>query len=99
MRNSWQDGRWLFEEIGLSFHGGTTGNFRGFVDVEDGEIGTIWLILNDAEEAYDIAPGSYLHKSLIPQIEAALPGMIDWQAGGKANLTAHSRATRALVSP
>lgn len=94
MRNSWTDGRWAFEEVGLSFHGGTVGNFTGFVDVEDGEIGTVWLVLNEADEAHAIAPGSYLHTNLLPQIIRDLPGLIDWQSGGRANLTAHSRAER-----
>jgi hypothetical protein len=103
MRNSYQDGKWLFEEIGLTFHSGTVGNFTGWVDVEDGEIATIWLLTDEPDGGHgrvSIATGSYLHKHILPQIAAALPGMIEWQAGAKKNLTATSRAqTRALVTP
>ena len=104
MCNSWQDGRWLFEEVGLSIFDGTSGSFSGAVDVEDGEIVTIWLdVSRDSDPdpvMCAIAPGSFLHTHILQQIIRDLPAMIDWQSGGKANLTAHSRAqTRALVSP
>jgi hypothetical protein len=104
MRNSYQDGRWLFEEIGISIHGGVTGNFSGAVDVEDGEISTVWLEVSrdsDPEPVLcAIAPGSFLHTTILPQISRDLPAMIDWQSGGRANLTAASRAqSRALVTP
>lgn len=102
MRNSYTDGRWFFEEIGLSIHGGVAGSFTGCVDVEDGELSTIWLEVSRPEESESvmcaIAPGSFLHSTILPQITRDLPAMIDWQSGGRANLTAASRATRALVS-
>lgn len=94
-----KDGRWKFEEVGIAFHAGTTGNFIGFVDVEDGEVATIWLITNETGDAHPIAQGSYLYRNLLPQIIRDLPAMIDWQSGGRANLTAHSRAeTREATS-
>lgn len=98
MRNSFTDGRWLFEEVGLSIHGGTAGNFSGAVDIEDGEISTVWLEVSRPDDAEPvmcaIAPGSFLHTTILPQIIRDLPGLIDWQSGGRANLTAHSRAER-----
>lgn len=91
MRNSYSDGRWAFEEIGLPFNGGTAGNFSGYVDVEDGEISTIWVLRNEDDRPYPVERGSYLHDGLLPQIISDLPAMIEWQSGARANFTAYSR--------
>jgi hypothetical protein len=103
MRNTYPDGQWKFSDVGLHIHGGFAGSHSGRVETEDGEIGTIWLNIDmpdGSTKEHPIAPGSFLHATILPQITRDLPAMIDWQSGGRANLTATSRAqTRALVTP
>jgi len=76
-----QDGLWHFEEIGLQFHGGSAGNFSGWARVDGGELAAIYLehTTDAGFEHSPMAPGSYLHRHLAPQIEAALPDHIEYQ--------------------
>ena len=103
MRNSYPDGEWTFNEVALHIHGGYAGMFSGAVTTEDGEIGAIFLDVTypqDREPVLcEIAKGSFLHAALLPQLTRDLAAMIEWQSGGRKNLTATSRATRALVTP
>jgi hypothetical protein len=96
MRNSLPDGCWEFDEIGISFLTGITGNFSGQVEVEDGEVTAVWLTMDNGKRGI-LSPNTELYKLMLPQLLDAIPAMADWQSGGKYNLTAHSRATKALV--
>ena len=91
MRNSLPDGVWEFDEIGIRHLTGIVGNFEGQVEIEDGEISAVWLTMQDGKRGI-LSPNTELYKLMIPQLLDAIPAMVDWQSGGRANLTATSRA-------
>jgi hypothetical protein len=91
MRNSLPDGVWKFDEIGIRHLTGIVGNFEGQVEIEDGEISTVWLTMHDGTRGI-LSPNTELYRLMIPQLLEAIPALADWQSGGRANLTAHSRA-------